>query len=207
MRLRYFLDDPKVEELFSVLEKGCKPFKNEIGGGEVTYAYRGSKDIKKIWEIKVPRSDRKPKDMPVWMQKALDDVFEKDWGWRPRLQGVFATGDDDQASGYGEEYIFVPIGNFEYLWSTAIDDLFTELCINNDFSYMHGDSKKLATYFKNEMGWADSYRDNDLKRAIWGGGEIMFKCKSYLMINRELSDVYDSWWYNNPDLLHKRESA
>jgi len=207
MRLKNYLGDLKIEDLLSILEKDCKSFKNEIGGGDVIYAYRGSHNIKNPWEIKFSRSDRKPTDMPVWLQKALDNVFAKDWGWQPRSEGVFATGDDDQASAYGEDHIFVPIGHFKYLWSTKIDDLYNELCKFNDFSYMHGDSKKFEIYFKNEPDLANSYRDDDLRKAIRSKGEIMFKCKSYLMISKELSDVYDSWWYNDLSLLRKREIA
>lgn len=62
------------------------------------------------------------------LQKIFDEFFYKKFRWKPRSEGVFTIGDIKSIRGvYGIPYIFVPIGEYKYLWSPDVDDLYEEI--------------------------------------------------------------------------------
>jgi len=89
--------------------------------------YRGSRIDTEDIEYVEPRKNRRSKDTNQGVSDEIDDKFESSHGIRPRSEGVFATFNSDVASHYGTRHLFFPIGDFKYIWSTKIDDLFEEL--------------------------------------------------------------------------------
>ena len=127
MRLSNYLIEKDYEknaaEIIRVLERDCMPFINEAQD----VFWRGLKGgVKKdtIYKI-MPRSNRKPKDLPPEMSKALDDKFKKYFGWRVRSEGAFATTKKGMTMQYGAAVMFFPIGKkYKYVWSEEIKDLY-----------------------------------------------------------------------------------
>lgn len=94
---------------------------------EIPMLYRGTRaktdDILSI----EPRELRRAKDTNQKISDEIDDKFESVYNIRPRQSGVFTTPVRDVASHYGNSYLFFPIGDFDYIWSNEIDDLFDDL--------------------------------------------------------------------------------
>lgn len=93
--------------------------------------YRGTPYISEgeITRISSP-SDRKPLNMPLEIQKEIDDSFEKAFGVRFRQRSLFGTGSLEIAKGYakerGEVRILRPLEPFCYCWSPKSQDLYLE---------------------------------------------------------------------------------
>lgn len=84
---------------------------------------RGMADSADFREI-VPRTDRMPKDTPEEWHYTFDEAFDEVYGLRARTEGIFCTANYSTADGYGRAYIIFPTGNYEYLWSDDITDLY-----------------------------------------------------------------------------------
>jgi hypothetical protein len=114
----------KFASVVKLLEKRCKPFLNEMEDAE-GFIYRGSKNRKDVYvQEVVPRTDRRPKDMPQWLHDMFDHEFKKKFGWSPRSEGVFTTAKKSDARSYGTTYSFWPVGKYEYLYAPGISDLY-----------------------------------------------------------------------------------
>ena len=115
--------EEKVEKMAHLLFNDCKQYLKDLGkSGEVMYrgAYGG--DMTKI----VPRKNRAPKDMSRELQEELDNTFYDEFKWRPRSEGVFCSGEWDQAHSYGDAVFTVwPIGKYQFLYNENVHDLYT----------------------------------------------------------------------------------
>ena len=111
----------------------------------------------------------------------LDELFEKKFGWKPRSGGVFCTGSEATASGYGDAYIFFPIGDFEFLWSPKIHDLYDHVTTRKPVGSI------FMKDFYNET--VDKYINSGMATAIASGHEIMVRCNSYYLTNMNWYDV------------------
>jgi len=159
---------------------------------------------------------RRPKDTPLEVHEIMNDVFMKEFGWTAR-SGVFCyINTKYRESGYGKGYLLFPIGDFEYLWSDEIKDMFVDFememmgipedMIEDEWNLKCGDdkkcmddTKKYEEYFNMRM---DEYKndfylkleekikdfqDSNICKAYYIN-EIMIKCDSYYMIDLELEN-------------------
>lgn len=128
-----------------------------------------------------PRKNREPKDTPLDLHNMVNDLFFDKFGWKPRSEGVFATGSPSVASYYGDIYIFLPSNGYKYIWSPSHIDLFGSL--------MHHIEENLPSNKKLELlkKAVDTYKDTDLHNAIVSRCELMFSCDFYYII--EVDDV------------------
>jgi hypothetical protein len=116
--------------VIKAIEHTCKPFLKEFRNtGLDRLIWRGtSKRIKKAIAEITPRKNRLPKDMPEELHDMLDDEFYRKFKWRPRSEGVFTTSNKITAEGYGSRIvIFVPVGEYEYVYNVNISDLYTDI--------------------------------------------------------------------------------
>jgi len=189
MRLQHYLTEgykPISEyDIDSLIQKDCKPYLRQI---KDKYLYRGMKISDEAIKGQ-PRMDRMPKDTALHMSKFIDEVCQKLFGWKPRSQGLFATGGSYQAGVYGQVYEIYPIGNFKFLWSPNVHDLYTEIRVLIN-SYRHKQGKPRTEAYDDLMKIPDfldvvrkfiktEYRDKDLYKAAMHEGEVMILCKSY----------------------------
>ena len=146
-----FIED-KVYQMAKLLFKNCKEYLKDLNiksAGRVMYRGAYGDDMTKI----VPRKDRQPKDMDWEQSEALDDEFKRKFGWKPRSEGVFCSGDIQQAKGYGDGVFTVwPMGKYKLLWSWSIFDLYTKLDGMDSEDYIDSD------VFYQE--WEDTYGED-----------------------------------------------
>lgn len=131
------------------------------------------------------------------IQSFADNLFKKCFGWKARTENsLFATGNYIHASLYGNHHIVYPFDGYKYIWSNNIRDFYNhlmkylsnELGLNDDYPpivyefYMN--NKKIIDDYIKQM--ITLYRTNNLIQAIDSGNEIMFHCKKYIVISREV---------------------
>uniref|UniRef100_A0A6M3IR11 Uncharacterized protein n=2 Tax=viral metagenome TaxID=1070528 RepID=A0A6M3IR11_9ZZZZ len=99
------------------------------------FLFRGSDKKTNYFDNFKSRIDRNPKDMPVDIHNDFDFLFRKKFGWKARSEGIFATSKYNDADNYGSFcYIFIPIGNFKFIWSKKVNDLYSKV---NDSILVH----------------------------------------------------------------------
>ena len=191
MRFNHFINEVKPPEprmwamLCDDILRDCKPFIKAMKGIPYQFAlWRGAKKLIDVYQISFPRADRNPTDTPRDIQNMLDKIFLKKFGWKARSQGVFGTGSKSFAAMYGKPYMVFPMGEFKFIWSPEIKDLYTDV-IEKDMRY--GDWGKLPDkgFSKIEEVIESSYTDKDWHSAIGSQNEIMIKCHSYYLVNWE----------------------
>jgi len=122
---KYLAESEETKLLKDLLLLNCKPFINDMRGSN-KLLYRGlSRAIESEFKVFNSHLDgRKPKDINKHLHDELNYWFERKFGWKVR-NGVFVTSDIRSAKTYGGNvYIFFPMGKYEYVWSSKIDDLF-----------------------------------------------------------------------------------
>jgi hypothetical protein len=153
LKLFESFDELTPEEVFSKLESDCKPYLEllrscytdntelydlddrmevvQYFNKEIPMIFRGSTNTWKENDIRYveARKDRRPKDTNKKISKEIDEVFFKEYGIKPRTEGTFTTPVKHVAGHYGQVFMFFPIGDFKYLWSEEIRDMFDELRI------------------------------------------------------------------------------
>ena len=155
---------------------------------------------------KIPRKDRIPMNTPKNVSDALDRGFQKNFGWKPRTEGVFCTPDITSASFYGDAYLFFPFDEYKYIWSPDVEDLYSDLPdISKPYlenSLINKNTMTIRTHI-NKMSDKEldalvkyifnvcKYTDKNLKYNK--ENEVMVKCKKYYMLSlrRYRIDGYD----------------
>jgi len=192
-----YLTRENKERKKQILEKECSKFFKVIK--KKSYFYRGidglSTDFKKIKS----RKDRKPRDTPFYVHKRIDEMFKKYFGWYVRSEGIFTSPDSDDLEDYGDIYIFVPVGDFQYIWSREVKDLYTELLNIKAVSERKISSEKLI---KNTFEKRADIIEDIIKKYHYNKGlnlstkyknEVIFKCDYYYVLNTtsENYEIYD----------------
>jgi len=178
-------------KIVKTIHRDCKPFLVQAKGQRL---YRGLGNARDDFMKKTVRlSDRVPKDMPEEIHTKLNQYFLMKHGAKFR-NALFVTGDNSHAGEYGNLYKIYPIGNFEYLWSPKVNDLFTHW---EDYAYDwnedDGYSKENLKKFHNEI-LKDNYTTENLASAIKRGNEIMLRCRSYYAIDENsFDDLPENW--------------
>ncbi|KFZ27293.1 MAG: hypothetical protein KQ78_00463 [Candidatus Izimaplasma bacterium HR2] len=136
MRLQQYINNELNEELviddwtemINIIKKDCSKFLKEFGS---TPIYRGTKEIKNdntLIRMK-SRINRTPVDTPQHLHDLMDELFKKHYGWKARSESIFVIKDSSTAESYGNITLFFPIGNYKYLWSKEVDDLYEQIRI------------------------------------------------------------------------------
>lgn len=117
-----------IKEISKTLKNDCKEWIIEAANKLV---YRGVFSISNdpyimrkgpgLFYAKV-RTDRKPKDSPLWLHNCLNEHFQHKVKASLRSESVFCSGDKSQVEIYGKPFCVFPIGVFSYAWSKYIAD-------------------------------------------------------------------------------------
>jgi len=178
-------------KIVKTIKWDCKPFLTQAKG---KILFRGLGYARDDFMKKTVRlSDRVPKDMPEEIHNKLNKFFVMKHG-APFRNALFLSGDNAQADEYGSLYRIYPIGNFEFLWSPAVNDLFSSW---EDYAYgwdaEYGYPEENLRDFHNEI-LKNNYTTNDLAKAIGSGNEIMLRCKSYYAIDdTSFQNLPENW--------------
>lgn len=124
------------------------------------------------------RKDRSPKDMIKGDHQLLDTWFDKKFGIKARTGALFVFGGSQsglrRAESYGKPYLIFPIGNFKFVWSPKVTDLYVNIGGKNFSSKEEGENDldaELSSY---------GYKDTDFEQAAQARNEIMLDCDKYL---------------------------
>ena len=167
--------------------------------------------------------DRIPKDTPIEIHNGLNKMFNKKFGWNVR-NGIFTVSSIHTATYYGVPHCFFPIGNYEYVSSNKIGDLF-----NSQQTFSKGlknyiingvlEETEIKRAYDNEVkfypnlaydkfkvryirkinrefkSFIDSYSDKNLQFAIQRNCEISFNCDKYILAKIDIEP-----WFFGPEL-------
>lgn len=190
----------KNKEVCSIIMEDCKPFIEALRKANMkdVLLYHGVLEIKsEIIKLK-PFKKREPKDTPLVIQKKVDAILFKKFGWRPRKSGVFTTTSDWQAGEYGDLFLFFPIGEFEYVYNPNIEDMYGFLSYDTEPTIIENgklcdvdfDGNAITTKDINKVieELTKNYQNDNFKEALESRAEIMFKCDSYYLVNSSYED-------------------
>jgi len=164
-------------ELLELIKRDCQPFiKSNVDG----LMFRGMRN-KGVGAFKQSvRADRKPKNMAPEIHTKIDDWFQTKFGIKARSETVFVTGDFADARSYGKVYAILPIGEFDFVWSPNVGDLFL---------MFHNEKEADVPDRLEEL----KYQTTDLKAAIDSYYEIMVRCKQYYAVPMYSQDEANVW--------------
>lgn len=172
------------EDIKSILiKKNSKPFLKEFGKmyGSNKYIYRGYDAGQKTmgYILKKSRTNRKPRFLPQDVHKHLSKLSKKLWGWDMRTEGVF-TGDDTNASNFGQLWRFIPIGNYKYIYTTEISDIYS---IYDNYKLSNDEEKKVLIDKLDDL-YKTEYETKNLSSILRSRVEFesIFKCKEYILV-------------------------
>jgi hypothetical protein len=195
MRFSKYINEEFFEdelEIIKIIESRCQPALKEMKQKKLIF-WRGLKgQTHEDYIIKNIRQVRHPKDMPPIVQRWIDDLFQKKFGWKPRATGVFAS--VEFRGSHFPHYMFFPIGNYSYLWSTKVRDLYIKLRFDLPFDIdelRYGDlSKKDIKITKTLINnYVKTYTNKNIKYA--SKNEVMFNIpsKKYLAVNEQYREA------------------
>ena len=177
-------------QVIDTIRKECKPFLKEVGPlvDHNSPIFRGIKNPPRIWTImKGTRgSDRTPKFTAKEIFEIFDKAFADKFGWWVRSKGVF-TGDKGTADGYGDPNLFIPMGNYKYVWASDYAKVWSNLTRPNKFAALTDEEKR--TWLTHIEGKAKEavkvYKNTGLKSAVKGHFfyEAVFQVKKYIVVS------------------------
>ena len=110
------------DDMDFLIERDCQPWVKASAGETV---YRGAKSKPYNYKGTV-RTNRKPVDTKPEVQELFDNIIQAKYGFKPRSNGLFITGNLSDARRYGRVYKIYPINKFKFLWSPTIRDFYSE---------------------------------------------------------------------------------
>jgi len=195
--------------------RDCQPFLRDLDLKNPRFLYSGRKRDTDWFEQKV-RSDRQPKDLSKDIHKDFDDEFLKQFGWRPRSNGLFCTGEEASAYEYGNTFMIFPKGQYKFVWSKRIWDLYIHIKKISKTTTSSREGNVLYQYIYNKVakeihdagdtpdeGFFDevtkeynkliisiveSYKSTNITEAIDSKHEIMINCQTYYAVR------YKKWY-------------
>lgn len=138
-------DSNNFENILNIIEKDCKPYL-DILSNESKLLFKGTNHAEDFIDdgiyLKNVRKDRKPKDTKNDINEYISKLFLNKFNESIREIGTFTTKNPGVARDYGNEYIFIPIGEFYYYHNPEIEDLFTHIHETPWYLYKISDNKK-----------------------------------------------------------------
>jgi len=190
---KQFITEEEAITFRELIERDCKPFLQEskqhgllyrgvAEGGipiDTALSIRPGVDSPRehdliYWE-KTVRQDRKPKDSQRQQHQIMDNWFKKKFGFGARSQTMFCLGETGKnlLRQYGVPCAVFPIGEFNYVWSPIVKDLYNE--IGQDINKLKdGDEEKLIEFLNSAK-----YIDSHLHKAVNMKNEVMVQCDRY----------------------------
>src|SRR5574343_763653 len=95
MRLEKYLNEEESDYVSQIIDNVDKSYLNTVLKNG--WLYRGTEDTSDF-VMKTVRKNRTPMTTPKLVQKTLDELFFNKFGWNPRSQSAFISGDKGQRS-------------------------------------------------------------------------------------------------------------
>lgn len=179
------------EELVTFIKDQCQPWLNQTNNGKI-HVFRGIHKSKAHGTSYVPgvpdnshafikhigtnRPARGSTDLRILYTKLLKSCGAVS----TRENSVSVTSNISNASTFGTPYVFIPIGDFNFTWSTILSDwgAGTDIDGNSIRNELLSGSKDIIMRFKNSI----QHDDNSLPEAINSRNEIAIHAKSGLYV-------------------------
>ena len=195
-----------VQKYVELIKQDCGPFLQQAKG---EYLYRGlGTETDPFVGNSIRLKNRTPKDVPLLLHNNINKFFNKKFG-SPFRNAMFCSGDIHFADFYGKIYVVFPIGKFEFLWSTDVDDLFMswdeyDPSLSPDFKQLSQESQEIdfkdaiKTFLKDTK---NTYINDNLAQAIKSNNEIMIRCERYYAVKL---DIVQDPIYNFERLMNEK---
>lgn len=181
----------------------CHPFIKEIRYSPRNYSlFRGMQSIpltdQQIITHSQVRQQRQPRTTPNDIHQLLDQFMQIKFGHPYRSQSLIATGFGPVAAHFGHPYVVWPVGDFTFLWSRKINDLWherpdmKELIEQLQQAFNHEkriEMKKQLTQIYKQF----KFTTQDLPKAVLSGHEIMINCDSYYITHPPDTEAGDNF--------------
>lgn len=197
---QFLQEDEELPDAREFLHRECKPFIQQSHGAGVflrgvdtrnppellgEFRLPSGKTIR-LHKMKV-RKDRKPMDTSTFMHTVTDEWMQEKFGISGRSGSAFVIGDKEytaykDAKSYGDVYAVIPRGDFKFIWSPAVRDLFDQYQykgLKDKITGLHRDEK--IQMIRDELDNLQ-YTDTDLPGAIKSGREVMLECDELIMM-------------------------
>jgi hypothetical protein len=111
------------KKVAAYIKKNCKPWLSQTQNGRLC-VYRGfsHENLPIPAFIKAVRPDRKPRDSDKDWHVSVDYAISLAGKTANRSNSLFTSGSYGVATGYGNTYVVIPIGDFNYTWHVDIND-------------------------------------------------------------------------------------
>ena len=164
-----------LQEFASIVSANCKPFLKAINYDlSLWHLFRGlGVESNEYVHKNVRLDDRMPTDTPFLIHDDLNGYFKGKFG-EPFRNALFVSGAPHVSMSFGSLYTIFPEGDFTFVWSPKVFDLWVE---NKDGLRQYSDYEDRKPFIE----YMDSfeYTNQNFKGAIESGKEIMVRCKSY----------------------------
>ena len=197
--LKEDITDDQYDEVVKMIIRDCKPFLEQSYGTDYLM-YRGVQGLHKegirnelggvMYGKKTVRFDRAPLSSLKPDHEAINAWFRENFNVSARSAAMFVFGEkagNRILSSYGTPCIVFPIGEFQYIWSPNVRDLYITLNIPSHVRDEANPNALKDFIFKelDEVG----YTNEDINRALKSTSEIMVVCKSYYAFPTKSSDT------------------
>ena len=152
--IRYINESKDIKLIAEMIKRDCQPFLQSFDFKTSNdLLYRGEDDLHDKMIKRKRRHNRQSVDTEQETSDFFDKIFKKKFGWEPRSSGIFVL---RGGSSYGEkEYVFFPIGDFRYVWSTEIEDF---------FAYVNGEEFMSWDYY-NDVVFGNEWKELEMRGA------------------------------------------
>ena len=176
-------------DIFEMLTKDCRPYLDALQNCKKGhFLLRGFfyqiDDYKKFQHN---LEFRKPKNMLPDIHNKINSYFEPIFNWKIR-NGIFCYGFDILKNepidlGYGVFYLFFPIGEFSYVYSTEHFDL---------FGFIDRAKENIDDLIEELVFRDDNFCDVMILRDEYNnfGNEVSVKANSYYLVNTRFAESF-----------------
>lgn len=175
-----------LEPVIKAIKQHCQPYLKSIDNDIEQYRmFRGMRGTDAVVMTGRVRLDkRSPKNTGDETHKYINRYFQVRYGERFR-DAMFVSGSADFAKDYGNLFLVFPRGEFTFIWSPNVIDIFD---IDGDideamypFDGPGLDSVDVKSLFK----YMDTlkYQTDDMKEALFSQKEVMVRTQAYYGIN------------------------
>jgi len=191
--LKEYAEPDELKRYIELIKRDCQPYLQQAKPFDsYTQLLRGMGGRNDNFLKKQIRlENRKPKDIPQELHNRINQYFEQHYGASFR-NALFTSSDYIQAENYGNVYYIFPIGDFKFLWSPDIEDLFMMydeyrpwFRPGSDVPQEEQDRRTqeaMDEFFKKDILGGKWYNSN-LSAGIDSGNEVMIRAKEYYAIS------------------------